>query len=204
VIGGTPYSIDPLNIPYFRSYIDFQTSSGLQPIHNTIPYFDTAFLGIEKGCRHCFRQLPIDLEACHGICETLHFLCVDVLGNNSLDNIIESLKEGKGRHEIEYKYSIYVKGNKAAARDAAFIFVYKMLKGNFEDEQKDSMKVFNAVRYVLSHPATFKYTTRMIVRTAYEERFHISGKQIAELNKWPVLEPGKDGCMEDEDVTTEE
>lgn len=94
--------------------------------------------------------MPVGLEVCHGICETLHFLCVDVLGNNSLDDVIESLKEGKGRQEIEYKCSIYFKGNKAAARDAAFIFVYKMLKGNFGDEQKDSMKVFSAVKYVHS------------------------------------------------------
>lgn len=79
-----------------------------------------------------------------------------------------------------------------------------MLEGNFEDEQQESKKVFNAVKYILSHRATFKYTTRMIVRAAYEERFHISGKQIAELNKWPVLEAGEDGCVEDEDVTTEE
>jgi len=101
VIGGTPYSIDPLKIPYFRSYIDFQRNSGLQPIHDTIPYFDTAFIGIEKGYRHWFRQLPIDLEAYHRICETLDFLCVDVLGGNSLDDIIERLKEGKGRHEVD-------------------------------------------------------------------------------------------------------
>jgi hypothetical protein len=97
-----------------------------------------------------------------------------------------------------------LKATKRAARDAAFLFVYQMLKGTFEDQYKDSMKVFNAVKYIVSHCAVFKYTTRVIIRAAYEERFHISEKQAAELNKWPILEPGKDGRMEDEDLTTEE
>ena len=144
------------------------------------------------------------LEAYYGICESLDILCVDVLQGKSLDDILESLKAGKGKYEIEYKHSIFVKGDKVVARDAAFLLVYQMLKGSFEDQHKGSMKVFNAVKYVVSHRAVFKDTARTIVRAAYEERFHTSRKQGGELNKWPILEPGKDGLMEDEDVTTEE
>lgn len=50
----------------------------------------------------------------------------------------------------------------------------------------------------------FKYAARTIVRAVYEERFQSTGKQVAELDDWPILEPGKDGRMLDEDVTTEE
>jgi hypothetical protein len=60
------------------------------------------------------------------------------------------------------------------------------------------------VTYVVPRRAVYKYTTQMIVRAANEERFHTSGKQIAELNKWPNLEPGNGGCIEDKDVTPEE
>lgn len=204
LVGGKLYSIDPHKIPYFQSYIDFQTNAGVQPVHDNIPYFDAAFAGVEKGYRHCFRHLPVDLEAYHGLCETLDFLCVDVLAGSSLDQIIGTLKAGKGDYELEYKHYIFVKGNKAIARNASFLFVYQMLKGDFADEHRDSAKVFNAVKYVVSHRAVFKYAARMIVRAAYEERFQSSGKQIAELDNWPILEPGKDGRMPDEDVTTEE
>lgn len=147
--------------------------------------------------------MPTNLEAYHDLCDTLELLSVDVLKGYSLDEIITNLKAGKGEYEVEYKRSIFVKGNKVLARDTAFLFVYQILKGNFEDEYKDSMKVYNAVKYIVSHRAVFKYNVRMIVRAAYEERFHASAKQIAELNRWQILEPGKDGRMEDEDVTTE-
>lgn len=127
-----------------------------------------------------------------------------MLAGSLLDEIINRLKAGKGQYEVEYRYSRFVKGNKAAARDAAFLFVYQMLRGDFADEQTDSTKVFNAVKYVVSHRTVFKYAARTIVRAAYEERFQSTGRQVAELDNWPILEPGKDGRMLDEDVTTEE
>lgn len=52
------------------------------------------------------------------------------------------------------------------------------------DETKDSAKVFNAVLYLISHAATFKWRTRSVVQAAYEERFVVSAKQIAALDKW--------------------
>jgi len=83
--------------------------------------------------------------------------------------------------------------NMAIARDAAFFLVYQMLMGSFENENKDRVKVFNSVKYVVSHRRVFKHTARMIVRAAYEERFVGSMEEIAELNN-----------IEDEGVTTEE
>lgn len=109
----------------FQSYIDFQTNACAQPVHDNIPYFDAAFAGVEKGYRHRFRHLLVDLEAYHSLCETLDFLCVDVLAGSSLDQIINSLKVGKGNYELEYKYSVFVKGNKTTARDVSFLFVYQ-------------------------------------------------------------------------------
>jgi hypothetical protein len=138
LVGGTSYSIDPLKIPYFQSYIDFQTKSGDELVHGSIPYFDTAFNGIENGFRHCFRQLPIDLEAYHALCETFDFLNVGVLQGKSLDDIISNLKAGKGQYEVEYKYSTFVKGDKQLARDTAFIFLYQLLKGDFEGPYKQA------------------------------------------------------------------
>jgi hypothetical protein len=65
----------------------------------------------------------IELEAYYHLCDTFDFLCVTVLQRISLDDIIKNLKVGKGKYEIDYKYSVFVKGNKALARDAAFLLV---------------------------------------------------------------------------------
>jgi hypothetical protein len=124
-----------------------------------------------------------------------------VLQRISLDDIIKNLKVGKGKYQIDYKYSVFVKGNKALARDAAFLLVCQMIRGEFNDPDKDSIKVFNAVKYIVSHLAIFRYPTRQVVRAAYEDSFHASVKQSAELNRWPVSRPGEG--VED-DVTTEE
>ena len=50
------------------------------------------------------------------------------------------------------------------------------------DEVQDSATVFNAVPYLVSHAATFKWR-RSAVQAAYKERFVISMKQRAGLNK---------------------
>ena len=42
-VDGTSYPIDPLKIPYFQSYIDFQTKSAIELVDGSIPYFSAAF-----------------------------------------------------------------------------------------------------------------------------------------------------------------
>ena len=79
-----------------------------------------------------------------------------------------------------------------------------MLLGEFQDEKKDSTKVFNAVLFVVSHAATFKWRTRIMVRAAYEERFVISTKQRAMLDKWEKTDSAKLAEEDKRDVTTEE
>ena len=59
------------------------------------------------------------------------------------------------------------------------------------DEVQDSATVFNAVPYLVSHAATFKWRTRNAVRAAYEERFVISTKQRAGLDKWEKKDTAK-------------
>jgi len=149
-----------------------------------------------------FRAIPPDLSQHHAICETFDLLGVDVLGGQKIDDITSDLKLGKTDYEIEYKYYIPLKGNRSKARDAAFKLLYLMLFGEFEDEQKDSMKMFNAVLFVVSHHATFKKKTRAVVRAAYEDRFVVSAKQLARLDEW-VNEGAANQEDTVDDVTTE-
>ena len=69
---------------------------------------------------------------------------------------------------------------------------------------QDSAKVFNAVLYLVSHAATFKWSTRSVVRAAYEERFVISTKQTAGLDQWEKGGITKLAVEDADDVTTEE
>lgn len=79
-----------------------------------------------------------------------------------------------------------------------------ILCGEFEDEKKDSAKVYNAVMFVVSHANTFKWRTRKVVRAAYEERFVVSVKQTAGLDKWEKTDAAKLAVEDAGDVTTEE
>lgn len=67
-----------------------------------------------------------------------------------------------------------------------------------------ALKSFNAVLYLVSHAATFKWRTRSVVRAAYEERFVISTKQTAALDKWEKKDTAKLAVEDAGDVTTED
>lgn len=79
-----------------------------------------------------------------------------------------------------------------------------ILLGEFKDEVRDSAKIFDAVLFLVSHPGTFKWRTRRVVRAAYEERFVISTKQRARLDHWEKTDTDKLAADDDSDVTTEE
>ena len=53
-----------------------------------------------------------------------------------------------------------------------------------DKDPKAVNKIFGAVLFIISHPRTFKSKPRAVIRAAYEERFGISVKQQAQLDKW--------------------
>jgi hypothetical protein len=200
-IGDAKYDIDLSQIPYLSSFADFQAKAqpdATELVHGPIPLFDAALKGIQSGYRHCFRILPAELSQYLVLCETYEFLGIRVLGEQRIDKIFSDLRACKtdwdGDDEV-------IKGDKSRARDAAFRLLYLTLLGEFEDEKKDSDKAYNAVLFVVSHPGTFKWRTRTVVRAAYEDRFVVSQKQAARLDQWLKGVTADD--FED-DVTTEE
>ena len=199
------YDIDISKIPYMSSFVDFQANAQPQStefVHEPIPLFDIALKGLESGYRQCFRSLPADLSQHHVLCETYDYLRIDVLGGQSINEIFSDLKSGQSDYDREERREI--KGNKSKARDTAFKLLYSILLGDFKDETKDSAKVFNAVLYLVSHAATFKWRTRSVVRAAFEERFVFSAKQKAALDKWEKMDAAKLAEEDAGDVTTEE
>jgi len=49
-------------------------------------------------------------------------------------------------------------------------------RDEFEDETKTRQKIYNAVFFIVSHRALFKYHARNTMRAAYQERFYLSEK----------------------------
>ncbi|KAH6616883.1 geranylgeranyl pyrophosphate synthetase [Boeremia exigua] len=204
-IGDQEYSIDISQIPYLSSFSSFQRKANPNEgklAHGPIPLFDVALKGLESGYRHCFRGISADLSQYHTLCDTYELLGVDVCSGQTLDELVQDLKAGKSGYELEYKYYTSTRGDKTKARDAAFKFLYLLLLGEFQDEHKVSAKVYSAVLFVISHPATFRSRARMVIRLAYEERFVATKKQKADLDKWDkkFAEYGQS----EEDVTTSE
>lgn len=200
-IGHVDYRIHLSKMPYLASFVQLQSAA--QPeathfIHGAIDLFDVALKGVESGYRQCFRSLPTDLSKYHTLFETYKYLQVDVLSGLSIDQIIANLKVGKVDFDPDERRSI--PGNKGLARDTAFQLLYLILYGQFEDQAKSSMKLFNAVMFVVSHSGTFKNRTKRVVRVAYEERFSPTYKQRTRLDQWEKGEAANYAT----DATTEE
>jgi hypothetical protein len=200
-IGDMDYSVHLSKIPYLASFVRLQKVTQPDPtkfIHGPINLFDVALKGVESGYRQCFRSMPTDLSQYRTLFETYKFLDVDVLTGLSIDEVIANLKVGKADYDPEERRPI--RGNKSLARDTAFQLLYLILHVQFENGTKDSMKLFNAVMFVVSHPGTFKYRTKRVIRVAYKERFIVTAKQRAGLDKWEKGETTNDVT----DATTEE
>lgn len=201
-IGHMDYSVHVVSkMPYLASFVRLQKVT--QPeatvfIHEPINLFDIALKGVESGYRQCFRTLPINLSQYRTLFATYKFLNVDILSGLSIDEVIANLKVGRMDYDPEERRRI--SGNKGLARNTAFQLLYLILFAQFGDETKDSIKFFNTVMFIVSHPGTFQSRTKRVIRVAYEERFSPTTKQRARLDEW---EKGEDADTRT-DATTEE
>lgn len=200
-IGDVKYSVQVSKIPHLATFVRLQRAAhpeATEIIHEPIPLIDVALKGINSGYRQCFRSLSPEISQYHTLLNTYKLLEVDLLNGLSLTEVIANLKAGKTDYDQEERRTI--SGNKSLARDAAFQLLFLILRAELADEKKDSMKLFNAVMFVVSHPGTFKNRTKRVIRAAYEKRFVLTLKQRAGLDRWLKGEPVD--CPTD--VTTEE
>jgi hypothetical protein len=87
--------MDTTQIPYLSSFIAFEPKARPETsnlAHSPIPLFPVALKGFEKGYRHCLRDLSASLPPHHTLCETHDFLGIEVLGGQSLDDVVTDLK----------------------------------------------------------------------------------------------------------------
>ncbi|KAK2613277.1 hypothetical protein N8I77_000199 [Diaporthe amygdali] len=204
-VGEEECLIDTEKIPYFAAFTRFQDLSGQSaasvPVHGDIPFFTIINQCVDIGYRNFFLKLPLNLQDYHTVCETLHFLAIDLLKGQKLRDVFDEMKKGKTDFD---DYGKAVKGQRRAARDAAFKLLYLFLVDEFESDIKDSNMAFNATLFVVSHPGIFKAAARRMVRAAFEERFVVSDKQQKGLNKWPITGPVGEEWRDDDRTTDEE
>ena len=186
------YDIDIFKIPYLLFFVNFQAN--IQPqltelVYNPIPLFDIVLKGIKSGYCQCFCSLSANLSQHCILCDMYDFLHIDVFGGQFINKIFCNLKSDQSDYDCKERWEI--KSDKSKACNTVFKLLCLIFLKGFKDEMQDNTKVFNAVLYVISHAATFKWRTRSVVQAAYEEWFIILIKQTAGLNKWEKKDTAK-------------
>jgi hypothetical protein len=74
--------------------------------------------------------IPPSLSQHRILCDTYDFLCINVLGGQSINEIFNDLKSGQSDYDREERREI--KGDKSKARDAAFKLLYLNTTGGFQ------------------------------------------------------------------------
>ncbi|KAF9774682.1 hypothetical protein IL306_007295, partial [Fusarium sp. DS 682] len=214
IMGGKSYIVDPSTIPHFK-YLMVSRPPGSEKtpfIHSDIPFFEAINYSVQNGLRNLFRRMPHQLRDYRTLCDTIDSLGIDVRQGLNLRDIIKLLKVESDDYDPEERRVI--KSSKTGARDAAFRFIYLLLKGGPSSQSlssssslalstQDRAVAYNAVSYVVSHRRIFGYRTRKIVREAFEAVSSLTYKQRLALDKWAVTEPTYSG-WEREDETTDD
>ncbi|KAI0875081.1 hypothetical protein GGS24DRAFT_489541 [Hypoxylon argillaceum] len=167
--------------------------------HDNILYFDEVVRGLSKGPRHFFRIMPTRLSDYRVLCDTLKFLCVDVLEGRTLRHIMDDFRSGKSDWDPDER-RVY-NNSKSLARDSAFRLLYTFLSNELVSDPKDKPMAYNAAFFVVSHPRMFRWKPRKMVLEAFEQRFGVSSKQRANLAKWPIKDSLLGGESEDDQTT---
>ncbi|KAF4475425.1 hypothetical protein CGGC5_v015998 [Colletotrichum fructicola Nara gc5] len=176
---------------------------GSQPstsIEDTAPYSNIIECGL-RGLRKIIRFMPTSLPEYHSLCETLQSRKIDVLGGQTLRDIMRDMRQGKEDWDPDERRRIA--GMKNVARDSAFRLLYAFVLGL--PESRDQNMAFNAAMFVISHRRLFGYKTRRMVREAFQESFSMSCKQRQSLDKLPIGDaPPVEAIADAEEATTEE
>ncbi|CAF9926779.1 MAG: hypothetical protein GOMPHAMPRED_004219 [Gomphillus americanus] len=175
VVGGVEHRMDVSGIPYLNS---LPRTSG-EIVHGKIEYFDIAVKGLQTGYRKCFQMMTTEIQDHIKLIETYKLLQIDLLRGTTQFEVVKMLKTEYG-------------DGKAVPQDAAYKLLFLMYTTRSFADAKALNNIFNAVFFIISHPRTFKGRTRIVIKTAFDEWFHATIKQQAQLQKWQkFFDPGK-------------
>ncbi|KAK4145833.1 uncharacterized protein C8A04DRAFT_35404 [Dichotomopilus funicola] len=169
-----------------------ETSPRLIPVGT--PLASDMEYAIRKGPRQFFCRLPGTLFHYHHLCLCLRSLSPEavskVLGriNFTYKDIMADFRRGKSDYDDDERR--HIPGAKTVARDAAFRLVYMFLSDDARAQDRNA--AYNAAFFVVSHREIFGARTRGIVREVYEDKFSVTDKQRAVLDKWSKAEISDD------------
>lgn len=196
-IGDVNYNVDLSKFPYLASFVQRQKIAhpeATEFIHDPIELFAVALEGVESGYRQCLQSLPTNVSQYRILFETYKFLQVDVLGGLSLDEVVANVEVGIGKANYgDSEDQTPLSSDKPLADDSAFQLLCLILHAQPGADDKDHVKIFDAVMFVVSHPGTFEYRTKRVVRLAYDETFTPTLKQRAKLDQWENIEAADSG-----------
>ncbi|KAI3530198.1 hypothetical protein CABS02_14580 [Colletotrichum abscissum] len=120
-----------------------QRASGSLPStspEDTSPYSNIIECGLRDGLRKIIRFMPTSLPDYLSLCETLQSRKIDVLGGQSLRDIMRDMRQGKEDWDPDERRRMA--GMKNVARDSAFRLLYVFVLGL--PESRDQNMAFNA------------------------------------------------------------
>ncbi|KAL4724372.1 hypothetical protein ACLX1H_008986 [Fusarium chlamydosporum] len=86
------------------------------------PYSEVINFGVDKGFRHFFRRMPMQLSQYQLLCDTLDSLAIDVTNGRTVRDIMNDMRKGKDEWDPEERRTIT--GLKSIARDSAFRLLF--------------------------------------------------------------------------------
>ncbi|KAH6635532.1 hypothetical protein B0J18DRAFT_50160 [Chaetomium sp. MPI-SDFR-AT-0129] len=169
-----------------------ETGPSIIPIGT--PFASDMEYAIRKGPRQFFCRLRGTLSDYRHLCQCLRSLSPEavskVLGriNFTYRDIMADFRRGKSDYDDDERRHIC--GAKTVARNAAFRLVYMFLADDAWAQDRNA--AYNAAFFVVSHHRIFGVRTRGIVRAVYEDKFFVTYKQRAMMDKWSKAEISED------------
>ncbi|CAI6090541.1 unnamed protein product [Clonostachys chloroleuca] len=161
-----------------------------------VPFSKVIQIGVDKGFRHIFRNMPENLADYQELCRSMKRLGTDVLQGRQIRSLMSDMRLGKDDYDPEERRTFSMK---SIARDSAFRLLYLFLDGAVSDRNM----AYEATLFVVSHARIFKHKTRKMVLEAFNAQFVASDKQRRILDQWQTKWDSSH-WSNDLDVTTDE
>ncbi|KAB5583424.1 hypothetical protein GE09DRAFT_1182157 [Coniochaeta sp. 2T2.1] len=225
-IGQTEHLVFLKRIPYIKAFVSWERHCGrfigtevLTHVED-IPFFGVINHCARYGLQNVFRRMPAaaGLDDYHTLCETMRFLCVEVLppGLDDLATLVCGMSRSRRFNpsfldsrplmaEFIFDLDSGWRCPRSEARERVFRILYVLLMEDIEGCSPDNL--FKGVESILQNPQIFDTSHTSIpriIREAFEERVVITDEEREKLDKyeWARLGPrGSDDQDDSEDET---
>ncbi|KAB5585695.1 hypothetical protein GE09DRAFT_1234224 [Coniochaeta sp. 2T2.1] len=220
-IGQTEHLVILKRIPYIKAFVSWErhcgrfTGAEVLAHAEDIPFFGVINHCARYGLQNVFRRMPAatGLDDYHTLCETMRFLCVEVLppGLDDLATLASGMSTSRQvgfrsftsrslMAELIFDLDSAWPCPRFEARERVFRMLYVLLMEDIEGCSPENL--FKGVEQILQNPQIFDTShtsVPRIIRKAFEERVVITDEEREKLDEyeWARLGP-PDSDSEDE------